>query len=148
MIPVRTIAALLFAVTAVTAAQAAPTTSKGQISVAHVLEMVSLAKFDPVARTAVIAYLASVGEATGLMMSEARQRGAKPAHCSNSFNLDESAAMAALSAPALDQSQWTETAATPSIIADMFNRAGCRYPITLRKHTTRPVSSKPSAWCI
>lgn len=108
------------------ATQAASSTSKGQISVAQVLEMVTSARSDPAARTTVIAYLAGVGEATGLMMSEAQQRGAAPVHCTNSFNLDENVAVAALSAAAPDQSAWTETAATPIIIADMFSRAGCR----------------------
>ena len=108
------------------ATQAASSTSKGQISVAQVLEMVTLAKSDPAARTSVIAYLAGVGEATGLMMSEAQARGASAVHCTSSFNLDENVAVAALSAAAPDQSAWTETAATPIIIADMFSRAGCR----------------------
>lgn len=108
------------------ATQAAASTSRGQISVAQVLEMVTLAQTDPAARTSVIAYLAGVGEATGLMMSEAQQRGAQPVHCTNSFNLDENVAVAALSAAAPNQSEWTETPATPIIIADMFSRAGCR----------------------
>jgi hypothetical protein len=108
------------------AAQAASSTSKGQISVAQVLEMVTRAQSDPAARTTVIAYLAGVGEATGLMVSEAQARGATPVHCTNSFNLDENVAVAALSAAAPDQSLWAETAATPIIIADMFRRAGCR----------------------
>lgn len=108
------------------ATQAAASTSRGQISVAQVLEMVTLAKSDAGARTTVIAYLAGVGEATGLMMSEAQQRGVEPVHCTNSFSLDENVAVAALSAAAPNQSEWTETAATPIIIADMFSRAGCR----------------------
>ena len=107
-------------------AQAAPSTSNGQVSVAQVLEMVTLAKSDPAARTTVIAYLAGVGEATGLMMAEAQRRGADSVHCTNAFNLDENVAVAALSAAAPDQSKWPETAATPIIIADMFSRAGCR----------------------
>lgn len=106
--------------------QAASSTSKGQISVAQVLEMVTRAQSDPDARTTVIAYLAGVGEATGLLLSQAQQRGAEPLHCASSFNLDESVAVAALSAAAPDQAQWTETAATPIIVADMFSRAGCR----------------------
>jgi hypothetical protein len=109
-----------------TPAHAASSTSKGQISVAQVLEMITRAQSDAGARTTVIAYLAGVGEATGLMMSEAQARGAAPVHCSNAFNLDESVAVAALSAAAPDEAQWSETAATPIIIADMFNRAGCR----------------------
>lgn len=118
--------ALLLAASAMTPAHAASSTSKGQISVAQVLEMITRAQSDAGARTTVIAYLAGVGEATGLMMSEAQARGAAPVHCSNAFNLDESVAVAALSAAAPDEAQWSETAATPIIIADMFNRAGCR----------------------
>jgi hypothetical protein len=122
---ISALAALALLATAGTS-QAAPSTSNGQISVAQVLEMVTLAKSDPAARTTVIAYLAGVGEATGLMMAEAQRRGADTVYCTNSFNLDENVAVAALSAAAPDQSTWTETAATPIIIADMFSRAGCR----------------------
>ena len=108
------------------AVQAAPTTSKGQISVAQVIEMATLANSDPNARMTVIAYLAGVGESTGLMVTEAQQRGAKPLTCSNAFNLDENVALAALTTAAPDRASWAETPATPIIIADMFRRAACR----------------------
>lgn len=117
---------LIAAVLASVPALAAPSTSKGQISVAQVFEMVNRAQSDADARATVIAYLAGIGETTGLMVAEAQTRGAAPVQCSTSFNLDENVAVAALSAAAPDQSQWIETAATPIIIADMFGRAGCR----------------------
>lgn len=126
MRPALAVFALLLAASTIASAQAASSTSKGQISVAQVLEMVTLARSDAGAGTAVIAYLAGVGETTGLMMSEAQARGAEPVHCTNAFNLNESVAVAALAAAAPDQSQWSETAATPIIVADMFSRAGCR----------------------
>jgi hypothetical protein len=107
-------------------AQAAPTTSWGQISVAQVVELVSRASADPNARMTVIAYLAGVGEASGLMLSEAQKRGADPVQCSRAFNLDDKLALAAVTAAAPDRDTWTETPATPIIIADMFKRAGCR----------------------
>jgi len=106
--------------------QAAPTTSKGQISVAQVLEMVDLARSDPAARMTVIAYLAGVGETAGILLSEGQQRGATPMACARSFTLDESVAAAALRAAAPDQARWIETPATPIVIADLFARAGCR----------------------
>jgi hypothetical protein len=108
------------------ASQAAATTSKGQISVAQVIELVDRAKSDPAARMTVIAYLAGVGETTGILMAEAQQRGATPMSCSRSFTLDENVAATALTAAAPDQARWTETAATPIVIADLFARAGCR----------------------
>lgn len=109
-----------------TAGHATPTTSKGQISVAQVLEMVDLAKSDPAARMTVIAYLAGVGETAGILLSEAQQRGAMPMSCSKSFNLDETVVASALTAAVPDQAGWAETAATPIVVADLFKRAGCR----------------------
>ncbi|MFK4810627.1 chlorophyllide reductase [Devosia sp. ZW T5_3] len=105
--------------------QAAPTTSTGQISVAQVVELSSRSGADPNARMTMIAYLAGVGEATGLMVGEAKQRGAS-VQCSRDFNLDENTALAAVAAAVPDRDKWTETPATPIIIADMFKRAGCR----------------------
>lgn len=107
-------------------AQAAPTTRTGQISVAQVVELVSRADADPNARMTVIAYLAGVGEASGLMLSEAQKRGADPVQCSKPFNLDDKLALAAVTAAAPDRDTWAETPATLIIIADMFKRAGCR----------------------
>ena len=55
---------------------------------------------DPNARMTMIAYLTGVGEATGLMVSEAQKRGAEPVRCSNAFNLDENVALAAVTVAA------------------------------------------------
>lgn len=125
---VRRLAVLILPLTmlAAPASQATPTTSKGQISVAQVLEMVDLAKSDPSARMTVIAYLAGVGETAGILLSEAQQRGAAPLACSKSFNLDETVVASALSAAVPDQALWGETPATPIVVADLFKRAGCR----------------------
>lgn len=126
MRPAFVVLALLLAGSTIAPAHAASSTSKGQISVAQVMEMATRAQSDAAARTAVIAYLAGIGETTGLMMSEAQARGAAPVHCTGAFNLDESVAIAALSSAVPDQALWTETAATPIIVADMFSRGGCR----------------------
>jgi ABC-type Na+ efflux pump permease subunit len=126
MRPIFVVLALLLAGSTIAPALAASSTSKGQISVAQVMEMATRAQSDAAARTTVIAYLAGIGETTGLMVSEAQARGAAPVHCTGAFNLDESVAIAALSAAVPDQALWTKTAATPILIADMFSRGGCR----------------------
>ena len=126
MPPIRIIATLLLLGTAIPTAQAAPTTDRGQISVAQVFEMISRAPSDAVARNTLNAYLAGVGEATGVLVSQAQQIGAAPVHCGQSFNLDQQLAVDALSAAVPDQDKWAQTPATPIIIADMFSRAGCR----------------------
>ncbi|MGV3577009.1 MAG: chlorophyllide reductase [Devosia sp.] len=104
---------------------AAPTTSTGRISVTQVMEMVQRARSDATARNTIVAYLAGVGETAGFMVSEAVVRGATPLKCTNSFNLSEDVALAALSAGAPDTASWAETPATPIILADLFARAGC-----------------------
>lgn len=107
-------------------ALAAPTTSSGRISITQVMEMAERARTEPAARNTIIAYLAGLGETAGLMVSEAVARGAKPLACTGSFTLDETVAVAALSAAVPDQSSWAETPATPILLADLFARAGCR----------------------
>jgi len=108
-----------------TAGIAAPTTSQGQISVAQVIEMATLAPSDANARMTAIAYLAGVGETAGLMVSLAEQRGAQKLQCSKSFGLDVNVALAALTTATPNREQWAETPATPIIIADLFRRADC-----------------------
>lgn len=105
---------------------AATTTSTGRVSVTQVMEIVDLARTEPAARNAVIAYLAGIGETAGLMVSEAVARGATPLTCTRSFNLAEDVAVAALTSGAPDRAAWGETAATPIILADLFARAGCK----------------------
>ncbi|MEO5807064.1 chlorophyllide reductase [Devosia sp.] len=124
---VRPMTALLagFALLAAGPAQAAATTSKGQISVAQVMEMVDLSKTDPMARNAVIAYLAGVGEASGIVFAQGRQRGST-LQCGKTISLSEDTAVSALTAAATERANWTETAATPIIIADMLARGQCK----------------------
>ena len=117
------LAAMLIALAPV--AHAASPTSLGQISVAQVIEMVDKSRSDGAAALTVAAYLAGLGEATGIMVGEAQKRGARPVSCTASFTLSDAVAVAALMAAAPDQAQWGETAATPIIIADLFGRAGC-----------------------
>ncbi len=105
---------------------AAPTTSTGRVSITQVMEMVDLARTEPAARNAVIAYLAGIGETAGLMVSEAVARGATPLACTRNFNLAEDLAVAALASAEPDRTAWGETAATPIILADLFARAGCK----------------------
>lgn len=121
----RTLSVLVLLALSVAPAMAAPTTSTGRISVTQVMEMVQRARSDATARNTIVAYLAGVGETAGLMVSEAVVRGAKPLKCTNSFNLSEDVALAALSAGAPDTASWAETPATPIILADLFARAGC-----------------------
>lgn len=122
----RILSALTLATLLILPAHAAPTTSTGRVSVTQVMEMVDLASKDPAARNAIIAYLAELGETAGIMVSEAVARGAKPLTCDKSFNLSEDVAVAALSNGAPDRANWSETPATPIILADLFARAGCR----------------------
>ncbi len=105
---------------------AAPTTSTGRISVTQVMEMAERARTEPAARNTIIAYLAGLGETAGIMVSEAVARGAKPLACTGSFTLDETVAVAALTAAVPEQASWAETPATPILLADLFARAGCR----------------------
>lgn len=105
---------------------AAPTTSSGRVSVTQVMEMVERARTEPAARNTIIAYLAGLGETAGIMVSEAVARGATPLVCTGSFTLDQSVAVAALTAAAPERSSWPETPATPILLADLFARAGCR----------------------
>ncbi|MGX5828666.1 hypothetical protein [Mesorhizobium sp. 43Arga] len=46
--------------------------------------------------------------------------------CSKSFSLDTGSVRSALKAGAPRQGSWSQTPATPLIVADMVKRAGCR----------------------
>ena len=106
-------------------AHAAPTTSAGQISISQVIEMMQRSSTDTAARNMLIAYLAGVGETTGLLMAEGKARGVVAMACSHSFSLSQDNAVAALMAAAPDEATWPQTAATPLILADLITRAGC-----------------------
>lgn len=105
-------------------AHATPSTPSGTISVAQVVELLQRAPKDNAARNAAMAYLAGVGEATGLLVAEAGRRGDVTLTCARPLGISSAAALAALSS--VDQASRDKTAATPILIDDMLSRAGCR----------------------
>ncbi|UVK53032.1 chlorophyllide reductase [Mesorhizobium sp. AR02] len=105
------------------AAHALPSTATGRISVAQVMEMIEKADSSPIARQTLVAYVAGVGETAGVIV-DTIGNGARS--CKKSFSLDTGAVRAALEAGAPRQDSWSQTPATPLIVADMVKRAGCR----------------------
>jgi hypothetical protein len=131
MSPHRTPRILLSAATVLTCvaiaggtALAGASTSRGQISVTQVREMLDQARTNPTARQVLTAYLAGVGETAGTLMDAAR-KDAPQAACKGRLSLDDKAALRALESAAPDPALWAETAATPLILRDMLKRAGC-----------------------
>ncbi|MET2826936.1 chlorophyllide reductase [Mesorhizobium shangrilense] len=108
------------------AAAALPSTAKGQVSVGQVMEMIAKADSSPIAKQTLIAYVAGVGEAAGVIVDTIGSGGSHLVSCKNSFRLDTGTVRAALQMAAPRQSSWSETPATPLIVADMVKRAGCR----------------------
>lgn len=106
-------------ITAAIPAAAAPSTSQGQISVAQVLDMVEKAPKDATARNVLTAYLGGLGEAAGMLVS------LKPGSCAKSLSLDANRVRQVL-ANGMAAGRQVETAATPIILRDMLDRAGCR----------------------
>ncbi len=105
-------------------AAATPSTSAGEISVAQVVDLLRRSPTDNAARNAAMAYLAGVGETTGLLIREAGLRAPKSIACTRPLGMSSAAALAALSRT--DKARWKETAATPILVEDMMGRAGCR----------------------
>lgn len=105
-------------------AQAVPTTPAGAISVAQVVDLIQRSSKDSAARNAAMAYLAGVGETAGLLVAEARRRGLPGVACARPLGISSAAALAALFRT--DKGKWGKTAATPILVDDMLNRAGCR----------------------
>lgn len=105
-------------------AHAVPTTPAGAISVAQVVDLIQRSPKDNAARNAAMAYLAGVGEATGLLVVEARRRGHPGVTCTRPLAISSTAALAALSRE--EKGKWGKTAATPILVDDMLRRAGCR----------------------
>ncbi|MGJ5178846.1 chlorophyllide reductase [Bradyrhizobium oligotrophicum] len=100
---------------------AAPSTSRGLISVAQVMQMLEKAPADRTAQQVLTAYLAGVGEAAGAVASMGR------ATCRTSLNLSAADVSQVLSSAAAGQDA-TATPATPLIVRDMLDRAGCKRP--------------------
>ncbi|SEE48335.1 hypothetical protein SAMN05519104_6262 [Rhizobiales bacterium GAS188] len=107
--------------------RAAPSTSKGQISVVQVMEMLTQAPSNPTARQVLTAYLAGLGETAGILIDAAVAGDGTPvASCNGHLSLDDKAARHALEAAAPSRDHWAETPATPLIVRDMIDRAGCK----------------------
>lgn len=107
------------AVVTMSPSSAAPSTSRGLISVAQVVQMLEKAPTDRTAQQVLTAYLAGVGEAAGAVASMGR------ATCRTSLNLSVADVGQALSSAAAGQAA-AETPATPLIVRDMLDRAGCK----------------------
>lgn len=103
-------------------ADALPSTAKGQVSVAQVMEMIAKAESNPVAKQVLVAYVAGVGESAGAILGTMSRKGS--VSCSRSFSLDTDSMRLALGTS--EQASRAQTPATPIIIADMIKRAGCR----------------------
>ena len=100
-------------------AGAVPSTARGQISVSQVIQMVEGASSDGIARQLLTAYLGGVGETAGRFVS------LRPGSCEKPLSLD-AGRVRQLLASDVDAGRQAETAATPIILRDMLNRAGCR----------------------
>ena len=105
-------------------AVALPSTAKGQISVAQVMEMIAKTDSSTAAKQVLVAYVAGVGESAGAILDTMGRNG--PVSCRQAFSLDTTSLRTALENGAPRQQSWAQPPATPLIIADMIKRAGCR----------------------
>ena len=94
----------------------------GPITVKQVLELFDTTESDPEAGKLLFAYLSGIGETAGVVIAEARKSGAF-SNCTGSLSLDGTSVEAALRKAGGDSAK---RAATPVILGDMFERAGCR----------------------
>ncbi|WP_421913177.1 chlorophyllide reductase [Mesorhizobium sp.] len=106
------------------AAFALPSTAKGQVSVGQVMEMIAKADSSPMAKQTLVAYVSGVGEAASVIVDTIG--GSHMVSCKTALRLDTGSMRAALETGASSRSNWSETPATPLIVADMVKRAGCR----------------------
>lgn len=107
------------------AAAGTPSTSYGKISVAQIAELIEKAPVDTTSRKMLTAYLVAVGETAGLLIDQASDADGAMVSCQAQMTLsDTDARREILSAQAKDP---VETAATPLILQDMLQRAGCRF---------------------
>lgn len=107
------------AISAASSSMASPSTSRGLITVAQVMQMLEKAPADRTAQQVLTAYLAGVGEAASAVISMGR------AACQTSLSLNAANVRQALKASAAGQDT-AETPAKPVIVKDMLNRAGCK----------------------
>ncbi|UDL90871.1 hypothetical protein LGH82_06160 [Mesorhizobium sp. PAMC28654] len=64
-------------------AAAVPSTAKGQVSVGQVMEMIARADSSPIAKQTLVAYVAGVGEAAGVIVDTIGNRGSHIVSCKN-----------------------------------------------------------------
>ncbi len=119
-VPSAGLAALAALLLAVPPAAAAPSTPRGQISVAQVQDMLDRAPTDKTAQQVLTAYLAGIGEAADTTLS----MGGAP--CRTPMSLSAADVRAAIGTAGGQEA--TAVAATPIIVRDMLARAGCRRP--------------------
>ena len=98
--------------------RATPSTSRGQISVAQVLQMLEKSPTDQTARQVLTAYLAGVGEAASAVTSLGG------AMCRAPLSLSADTARQALKT--VVARDMAETPATELIVKDALDRAGCK----------------------
>jgi len=118
--------ALLLAAAAAPALAATASTSKGQISVAQVMEMLDRADSDKHAGQLVYAYLGGIGESAGVLLNATDAKGKAYVTCSKPMALDARLVRDVLTNGVPDSKSWSETAATPLIVSALVNLAGCR----------------------
>lgn len=109
-----------------TARAEANVTSLGQVSVAQVAEAIELAKSDPVAANRLNAYLAGVGEATGMLLSATDASGKPFVTCTKPVSMTDKLVVTAIKKEAPDPAAWSETAATPIIVNAIYTMAKCQ----------------------
>lgn len=101
-------------------ALATPSTARGHISVAQVMNMIETAPQDRMAQQILTAYLAGVGETASVMA------GMGDATCRTALSLSADHVRRALAVIASRNE--AETPATRVIVRDMLDRAGCHRP--------------------
>lgn len=119
------LALLLVAATA-PAIAATASTSKGQISVAQVMQMLDRAGSDKHAGQLLSAYLGGVGESAGVLLNATDAKGKPYVTCSKPMALDAGLVRDVLANGAPNTKSWGETAATPLLVNALVSMAGCR----------------------
>jgi hypothetical protein len=118
--------ALLLVATTAPAIAATASTSKGQISVAQVMQMLDRAGSDKHAGQLLQAYLGGVGESAGVLLNATDANGKPYVTCSKPMALDSGLVRDVLANGAPNTKNWGETAATPLLVNALVDMAGCR----------------------
>lgn len=115
---------LLALLALLTPASAASSTSSGQVSVAQLVQALEGAA-DPLKGQVLTAYLAGVGEAVGIMLAGSASYGATIT-CKRAIAVDEKVIKAAIKRAPGGEAAYAETPASPLLVAELLDRAGCR----------------------